>query len=215
MAQGAAGQASSGSHTAEGLQGVGSPPQSITDRKVDSLFREWKEQLQTQKDGFVKQAEQISGWDADLRSHHLALLSLAAETHELTNEEAKLDRRLGAISSHLDGIDACIDDLRMETSSLMQRSAGSGSHTADMARAQYYKLADDVAAQLAEAEAKLESLTRNISGLASADSSSGSMDAVQRTIEAHMRTMQWVNSTVEALETEARQLDLQQIGGLQ
>jgi chromosome segregation ATPase len=182
---------------------------------VDELFREWQKQLSEQKTAFVGQAEQISGWDADLRSHHRALLSLASETHELKSEESKLDSRLSAIGAHLDDIDSCIDGLREDTGVLMQRSSLSAGHnSADMARSQYYRLADAVAAQLSDAESKLDSLSRSIGGLAAADASSGSMEVVQRTVEAHMRTMQWVNSTVEALEAEANAVgvQLQQVG---
>ncbi|CAE7862114.1 NUP62, partial [Symbiodinium sp. KB8] len=177
----------------------------------------WSSQLEEHKSTFVSQAEQIAGWDADMRSHHKALLSLASEVHELQDEESKQDQRLEAVSSHLDDIDQSLDILRQNVSDLMRQSGNRegalSMRSADSARTHYYQLAGEVSSQLHDAEQQLEVLTSQMAQLGQAQSQ-GATEAIRRTVEAHMRTMQWIDDTVGVLNAEADAvgLQLQQFG---
>jgi len=99
-------------------------PSTIKGQVVESIIKEWTDELEKRSRAFVKHAEELSKWDQSILENRQALIQLEEELKRVLAGQDALERRLQMVEAHQKGIHEALNGMSSEAERLYKEELG-------------------------------------------------------------------------------------------
>ena len=160
-------------------------------------MNKWTLELEDMEKQFINQATQVNAWDQLLVKNGEKILGLNDAVSRVRQDQQRLEHELDFVSGQQTELEEALRPLE---------HAMVGTVTVDTDRERTYQLAENLDAQLKRMSEDLKEVISHLNAGNSAPDTSDPVAQIAKILNAHMDSLQWIDSNATGVEKQLTQV---------
>lgn len=161
--------------------------------QLEEHINKWTLALEEQEKMFINQATQVNSWDKVLIVNNDKIVALNDAVQKVKTEQNALEHELEFIAAQQSELEECIAPLHQELAKTQH---------VDGDKVQTYVLAENLDSQLRQMSEDLKEVIEHLNAANKSKDMSDPMVKIGMILNAHMNSLQWIESTVGQVSTK-------------
>lgn len=161
--------------------------------QLEEHINKWTLALEEQEKMFINQATQVNSWDKVLIVNNDKIVALNDAVQKVKSDQNALEHELEFIAAQQSELEECIAPLHQELTKTQH---------VDGDKVQTYVLAENLDSQLRQMSEDLKEVIEHLNAANKSKDMSDPMVKIGMILNAHMNSLQWIESTVGQVSTK-------------
>lgn len=161
--------------------------------QLEEHINKWTLTLEEQEKMFINQATQVNSWDKVLNANNNKIVALNNAVQQAKADQDALEHQLELIATQHSELEECIAPLHQELLKTQH---------IDVDKVQTYIMAEHLDAQLRQMSEDLKEVIEHLNAANKFKDMSDPMVKIGLILNAHMNSLQWIESTVGQVTTK-------------